>query len=140
MSAGDKLTKILRVLDARVLMMQAKMSRELHLKDELRARQLAIVAQEESLISGLAARAVHRPTEFRYGEIRLQKLASDQRRLQPVLAQAALQRARVQDDLKAALRQKLGVEFAQKRRAEIAARSRIGTGAEQVLFEMQKGR
>lgn len=140
MTAEDPIGKIVKILEMRVQVFQSRMASELRSRDLLRAQQLAIISQEDELVSCLSQRSVEQPMLFRHGEIRLEKLLEDQRRLQPVLARAAIQRTHVQDHLKDALRQKLAMEFALKRREREKSPPASRSSGDHVLFEMQKRR
>lgn len=140
MTTERSLDQVLDVLEARVQLLRAKMSTEMRLKDDLRARQLAIVEQEEDVIDCLADHSVEQPTLFKLGELRLKKLVEDQHQLQAVLAKAGIQRLHVQDQLREALRRKLATEFA---RAKLEKNDPTAHSAEwnaQVLFELRKRR
>ena len=69
----------------------------------------------------LQSHSVNQPALFRVGELRLRKLVEDQRRLQTVLAKAALQRSLVHDQLRATLRQRLVLTVQIERRSTEAA-------------------
>lgn len=140
MTSEQQVAKLLEVLEARVRLYQSKMSTELRVKHDLRAKQLAIVAQENDLLSCLEERPTEAPILFRYSKITLKKLLDDQRNLQPVLAKAAIQRSLVQDHLTRALRQKLATECQLKRRESDRIRPRSRAELEHTLFEMQKCR
>lgn len=140
MTSEQQVEKVLEVLEARVRLYQSRMSTELRVKHDLRAKQLAIVAQENDLLSCLEERSTEAPILFRYSKIRLKKLLDDQRNLQPVLAKAAIQRSLVQDHLTAALRQKLATECQLKRRESDLILPQSRAELEHTLFEMQKCR
>jgi hypothetical protein len=136
----DKLTRVLEVMDARVQLFRSNLASELRLKDELRAQQVAITRQEDTLIACLSEQSVQQPATFKARELRLQKLVEDQLRLQPVLARAAIQRTHTQDQLSAALRQKLAIELGIERRDRDEARSSVYSAGDQLLFERNKRR
>lgn len=138
MTSERQLEKVLEVLEARVRLYQSRMSFELRVKQDLRAKQLAIVAQENDLLSCLEERFTHASILFRYGKIRLKKLSDDQRNLQPILAKAAIKRSLVQDHLTKALRQKLATECELKQRESDRARPVSRAEFEHILFEMHR--
>lgn len=136
----DKLTRVLQVMDAQVQLFRSNLASELRLKDELRAQQVAITRQKDTLIACLSERSVQQPATFKARELRLQKLVEDQLKLQAVLARAAMQRTHTQDLLSAALRQKLAIEQGIERRDRDEALSSVYSGGDQLLFEMNKRR
>ncbi len=140
MAVDKRYEKTREVLDARVQLLEARLATEMRLKRELRSTQIAISEQGDALAASLQEHAAKQPQAFHFHEAHLHKLAEDQRRLQPLLAKAALQRLLVQDRLKAALRQRLSLALYLDRKAS-EARSRDGEErAAQVVFEMMKRR
>ncbi|MCR9109163.1 hypothetical protein [Marivita sp. XM-24bin2] len=132
--------KTREVLDARVQLLEARLATELRLKRELRSKQIAITEQGDALSASLQENATKQPHAFHFHEAYLHKLAEDQRRLQPILAQAALQRLHVQDRLKDALRQRLGLTLYLDRKANDARSRDDDENGAQVLFELMKRR
>lgn len=122
MVKDNGISKVLDVLESRVQLLEARLATELVLKQELRLRQVMITEQEQDLGASLQERSAAQPSAFRFGELRLHKLMDDQRRLQPVLAKAAIQRVHVQDQLKLALRQKLALSLRLEQLANDAAK------------------
>ena len=116
MTERDQMSRILAVLDERVQLLELRFATEMHIKQRLRAKQLAIAEQEQDLTLTLQSSSVNQPALFRVGELRLRKLVEDQRRLQPVLAKAALQRSLVRDQLSATLKQRLALSLQIERR------------------------
>lgn len=140
MTGTTSLRKALGVLDARVQALEVVLARELKIRAELRSRQVAISDQEQEIMASLQEDAVADPATFRFHELRLRKLSEDQRRLQPVLAKAALHRRNVEDTLKALMRQRLGLALQIEKHE---ARPKVFQTEEeraQVLFEMKKRR
>ena len=138
MAKLDGTSKIQEVLDAKVRLLEARYAVEMRIKKELRAKQVAIADQEKELAETLQASSIKQPTSFRFGELRLHKLVQDQRRLQPVLAKAAIQRDRVQDQLKAALRQRLALDLIAAQRTEEVSQPHVTTQEALLIFEMMK--
>ncbi|MFA8386132.1 MAG: hypothetical protein ACEPO2_10950 [Pelagibaca sp.] len=136
MANDSGVSKVLQVLAARVQFLEARLAAELVLKQELRSRQVAITDQEHELGASLQERSASQPASFRFGELRLQKLMDDQRRMQPVLAKAAIQRVHVQEQLKVALQQKLALSLRLEQLANDAATSEGDPML--VQFEMKK--
>lgn len=136
----DAMHQVLTVLDARIRVLEVRLAHEMRLKDDLRAQQVAIHVQEEELIASLQERSAAAPASFRQGEMRLQKLVMDQRALQPVLARAAIQRADLQEQLRQALRQRLGVTHHLARQPVPDRSDEAETLALRLLFEMRKTR
>ncbi|MDP4990713.1 MAG: hypothetical protein NWQ37_05850 [Marivita lacus] len=136
MVKDNGISKVLKVLESRVQSLEARLATELVMKQELRSRQVAITEQEQELGASLQERSVADPAAFRFGELRLHKLMDDQRRLQPVLAKAAIQRGHVQEQLKMALRQKLALSLRLEQLANDAATSEDDPLL--VQFEMKK--
>ena len=136
MDKNNRMSKVLGVLELRVQFLEARLATELVLKQELRLRQVAITDQEQDLGGSLQERSAAQPAAFRFGELRLHKLMDDQRRLQPVLAKAAIQRVNVQEQLKVALRQKLALSLRLEQLANDAATSEGDPLL--VQFEMKK--
>lgn len=136
MDKNNRMSKVLGVLELRVQFLEARLATELVLKQELRLRQVAITDQEQDLGDSLQERSAAQPAAFRFGELRLHKLMDDQRRLQPVLAKAAIQRIHVQEQLKVALRQKLALSLRLEQLANDAATSEGDPLL--VQFEMKK--
>lgn len=134
------LRQALEVLDARVQAIETLMARELHLRDELRARQTAITHQERALAGSLNEMAASDPASFRFHELRIAKLSEDQRQLQPSLAKAAIQRRNVQDVLRSLLRQRLGLQLQIKKMSETKKVFQTEQERQHLLFEMQKRR
>lgn len=119
MTVDDRMSSVLAVLDARVQLLESRFAAEMRVKEELRSKQITIAEQE--LMLTLQSNSVNQPALFRVGELRLRKLVEDQRRLQTVLAKAALQRSLVHDQLRATLRQKLALTVQIERRSTEAA-------------------
>ncbi len=136
MVKNNGISKVLKVLESRFQSLEARLATELVMKQELRSRQVAITEQEQDLGASLQERSAADPAAFRFGELRLHKLMDDQRRLQPVLAKAAIQRGHVQEQLKMALRQKLALSLRLEQLANDAATSEDDPLL--VQFEMKK--
>lgn len=92
MKTHDGISKLTEVLDVRIAALESRLAAGVRLKHELRSRQVAITSQAQELAATLQERSTVSPTSFAFEELRLQKLAVDQQRLQPVLAKAAIQR------------------------------------------------
>lgn len=121
MTVDDRMSSVLAVLDARVQLLESRFAAEMRVKEELRSKQIAIAEQEQELMLTLQSNSVNQPALFRVGELRLRKLVEDQRRLQTVLAKAALQRSLVQDQLRATLRHSLALTVQIERRSTEAS-------------------
>ncbi len=121
MTVDDRMSSVLAVLDARVQLLESRFAAEMRVKEELRSKQITIAEQEQELMMTLQSNSVNQPALFRVGELRLRKLVEDQRRLQTVLAKAALQRSLVHDQLRATLRQRLALTVQIERRSTEAS-------------------
>jgi len=130
--------RVLEVLDARARMLEMMLSREQQQKEHLRSRQLEITRQEQDLATSLQEVAAADPTSFRFRELRLRKLIDDQRRLQPTLAKAAIQRETIKDALKTVLQQRMGVALLAEKQAAQQPVFQSEEEQAQVLFEMSK--
>ncbi|WP_299786496.1 hypothetical protein [uncultured Marivita sp.] len=138
MRETESLRKALGVLEARVQALEVMLTHEMRIKAELRSRQVAITEQEHELSASLQEDAAIDPASFRFRELRLRKLSNDQRRLQPALAKAAMQRRQVEGTLKAMMRQRLGLALQiEKREARLPVFQTEEERA-QILFEMKK--
>lgn len=136
---GDHgLRQVLDVLDARVQKLEAMLAQERRLRADLRARQLEIVSQGDDIAGSMHETSAVDPSAFRYRELRLRKLVEDQRRLQPNLAKAAMQREAVKDALKTALKQRMGVALQLEKLSEQPPVFQTEDEQAQVLFEMSK--
>lgn len=121
MTVDDRMSSVLAVLDARVQLLESRFAAEMRVKEELRSKQITIAEQEQELMMTLQSNSVNQPALFRVGELRLRKLVEDQRRLQTVLAKAALQRSLVHDQFRATLRQRLALTVQIERRSTEAS-------------------
>lgn len=138
MKTHDGISKLTEVLDVRIAALESRLAAGVRLKHELRSRQVAITSQAQELAATLQERSTVSPTSFAFEELRLQKSAVDQQRLQPVLAKAAIQRRGVQDQLRSALRQRLALRMYCERKAEDLAKPQSGASQSQILFELKQ--
>ncbi len=140
MSGHKSLGKALVILDARAQALELMLADEMKMKVALRAKQVAITDQENDLLASLQEHAATDPASFRFRELRLRKLADDQRRLQPVLAKAAIQRQKVQIALKSILRKRLGLTLQLEKLDAHAPVFHSEEERAHVLFEISKRR
>lgn len=140
MSSRTGFEKVLEVLDARVRMLEVMLSREQTQKAALRSRQVEITRQEQDLARSLQEVAAAEPTSFRYRELRLRKLIEDQRRLQPTLAKAAIQREAIKGALKTVIQQRMGVALQAEKDADRNPVFQSEDDHAQILFELSKRR
>ena len=140
MAEDDRFSRVLAVLDAKVGLLESRHAKEMTIRTQLRAKQLAIVEQEDELMLTLQADSVRQPAMFRYGELRLRKLMDDQSSLQTILAKAALQRGDVHEELRAVLRQRLALT-AQSQRRSAEAQLRDNSALQDLLpfFAIKRG-
>jgi CBS-domain-containing membrane protein len=130
--------KVLEVLDARVQKLEALLAKEQRLRADLRERQLEIVSQEHEVAVSIHETSAEDPSAFRYHDLRLRKLVEEQRRLQPTLAKAAMQREAVKDALKTVLKQRMGVALQLEKLSEDASAFQSEDERAAVLFELSK--
>ena len=138
MSNADSLRKALSVLDAQLRALEHTRASEFRMRDDLRSRQLAIAEQENAIAASLQETSALDPAGFRFREMRLRKLTSEQNRLQPQLANAALQRHAVEEKWKTIKKQRLALSLQLEKLEASDVQFQTEEERALVLYELKK--
>ncbi|MCK0151404.1 hypothetical protein MWU54_15285 [Marivita sp. S6314] len=110
MTPERKLKDILRVLELQLTQVEARLAQQQRRNADLRDQQLAIIEQKDSILMSAAESCARQPSVFAYQQSRLKKLTRDLEALQPEMAQAAMARLSAEEEVRSALRERIGVQ------------------------------